>query len=207
MFKMSEPILVNLKAIKYSELSKKEILKDYIFSNENIKLDKNVEIKRCKFDGIIFDEVNIKFGTLEDVEFINCDLSNLTFIDTHIFRVHFKNCKLFGTNFIDTTLDNVIIEDSMCSMSNFTGVKIHNSKISDSNFKSSNIENSELKNIIIDRVNFNDSSFIKTPLKDIDLSNSNIEEINIDLNCIKGAIISLEQTMDLIGLLGVKVKE
>ena len=33
------------------------------------------------------------------------------------------------------------------------------------------------------------------------------EEINIDLNCIKGAIISLEQTMDLIGLLGVKIKE
>ena len=207
MFKMSEPILVNLKAIKYSELSKKEILKDYIFNNENIKLDKNVEIKRCKFDEIIFDEVNIKFGTLEDVEFINCDLSNLTFIDAHIFRVHFKNCKLFGTNFIDTTFDNVIIEDSMCSMSNFTGVKIHNSKISDSNFKSSNIENSELKNIIIDRVNFSNGRFIKTPLKDIDLSNSNIEEINIDLNCIKGAIISLEQTMDLIGLLGVKIKE
>ena len=207
MFKIDEPVLVNLNTIKYSELSKKEILKDYVFNNENIKLDKNVEIKRCKFDGIIFDEVNIKFGTLEDVEFINCDLSNLTFIDAHIFRVSFKNCKLFGINFIDTTLNNVIIEDSMCSMSNFTGVKIHNSKIRDSNFKSSNIENGELKNIIIDRVNFSSSSFIKTPLKDIDLSNSNIEEINIDLNCIKESIISLEQTMDLIGLLGVKIKE
>ena len=34
-----------------------------------------------------------------------------------------------------------------------------------------------------------------------------IEEINIDLNCIKDAIIGLEQTMDLIGLLGVKIKE
>lgn len=207
MFKISEPILVNLDTMKYNELTKKEILKDYIFNNENIELDKNVEIKRCKFDGIIFDEVNIKFGTLEDVEFINCDLSNLTLIDTHIFRVSFKNCKLFGTNFIDTTLDNIVIEDCMCSMINFTGVKIHNSKICDSNFKSSNIETSELKNIIIDRVNFSNSSFIKTPLKDIDLSNSNIEEINIDLNCIKGSIISLEQTMDLIGLLGVKVKE
>lgn len=207
MFKINEPILDNLKSLKYSDINKKEILKDYIFNNENIELDKNVEIKRCKFDGIIFDEVSIKFGTLEDVEFINCDLSNLTLIDTHIFRVSFKNCKLFGTNFIDTTLDNIVIEDCMCSMVNFTGVKIHNSKICDSNFKSSNIETSELKNIIIDRVNFSNSSFIKTPLKDIDLSNSNIEEINIDLNCIKGSIISLEQTMDLIGLLGVKVKE
>lgn len=193
--------------IKYNELVKLEILKDSIFNNENIKLDKNVEIKRCKFDGIIFDEVNIKFGTLEDVEFINCDLSNLNFIDTHIFRARFKNCKLFGTNFIDTTLDNVVIEDCMCSMINFTGVKIHNSKISDSNFKTSNINSCELKNIVIDRVNFSNSDFINTSLKDIDLSNSNIEEINIDLNCIKGTIISFEQTMDLIGLLGVKIKE
>ena len=59
-----------LKNLKYSDLSKKEILKDYIFNNDNIELDKNVEIKRCKFDGIIFGEVNIKFGTLEEVEFV-----------------------------------------------------------------------------------------------------------------------------------------
>jgi len=207
MFKIIEPILNNLKSLKYTDLSRKETLKDYIFNNENIKLDENAEIKKCRFDGIIFDEVNIKFGTLEDVEFINSDLSNLTFIDTHIFRVRFKNCKLFGTNFIDTTLDNVIIEDCMCNMANFTGVKIHNSKISDSNFKTSNINSCTLKNIIIEKVNFGNSDFINTSLKDIDLSNSNIEEINIDLNCIKGAIISLEQTMDLIGLLGVKIKE
>ena len=207
MFKINEPILDNLKNLKYSDINKKEILKDYIFNNENIKLDKNVEIKRCKFDEIIFDEVNIKFGTLEDVEFINCDLSNLSFIDTHIFRACFKNCKLFGTSFIDTTLDNTIIEDCLCSMSNFTGVKISNSKISNSNFKTSNINGSELKNILLDRVNFSNSDFINTSLKDVDLSSSNIEEINIDLNCIKGAIISLEQTMDLVGLLGVRIKE
>lgn len=207
MFKINEPILVNLKSLKYIDIEKKETLKDYVFNNENIKLDKNVEIKRCKFDGIIFDEVSIKFGTLEDVEFINCDLSNLSFIDSHMFRVSFKNCKLLGTNFIDITLDNIIIEDSMCSMTNLTGVKINNSKISDSNFKSSSINNSELKNLILDRVNFSNSDFINTKLKDMDLSSCNIEEINIDLNCIKGAIISLEQTMDLIGLLGVKIKE
>lgn len=207
MFKINEPILLNLNSLEYDNVTKKEILKDYVFSNENIKLDKNVEIKRCKFNGVVFEEVNIKFGTLEDIEFINCDLSNLTFVDTHLFRIHFKNCKLLGTNFIDTTLDNVIIEDCMCNLINFTGVKINNNKISNSNFKSSNINKCELKNIIIDKVNFIDSNFINTSLKDIDLSNSNIEDISIDLNCIKGAIISLEQTMDLIGLLGVKIKE
>ena len=195
------------KSLKYSDLGKKEILKEYIFNNENIELDKNVEIKRCKFDAIIFNEVNIKFGTLESIEFVNCDLSNLSFIDTHISIVHFKNCKLFGTNFIDTTLNNVIIEDCMCNMINIIGCKIHNSKMICSNFKSSNIENSELKKLLLDRVNFSNSIFISTALKGIDLSNSNIEDINIDLKCIKGAIINLEQTMDLIGLIGVKIKE
>ena len=36
MFKINEPILDNLKSLKYSDINKKEVLKDYIFNNENI---------------------------------------------------------------------------------------------------------------------------------------------------------------------------
>ena len=115
-----------LKSLKYNDITKKEILKDYIFNNENIKLDKNVEIKRCKFDGIIFDEVNIKFGTLEDVEFINCDLSNIIFTDVLMYRVQFINCKLVGTNFIDSDINHTVIKDSMCNYINIASNKLKN---------------------------------------------------------------------------------
>lgn len=193
--------------LKYSDLEKKEILKNYVFNNEKIKLDKNVEIKKCRFDGIIFDEVNVRFGSIEDVEFVNSDLSNFTFVDTYISKVKFKNCKLFGMHFIDSTFDNINIEECMCNIINFTNVRINNSRICESSFKSSNIDNCEFKKITLEKVDFSNSEFRDTSLKNIDLSSCNIEKINIDLKNIKGAIINLEQTMDLIGLLGVKIKE
>ena len=41
----------------------------------------------------------------------------------------------------------------------------------------------------------------------MDLSTSNIEGIKIDSYSLRGAIIDTYQAMDLIGLLGVKIKE
>ena len=206
MFKISAPQLNNLINIKYNDIPKKEKLEKYIIDNENIKLDQNVEIKVCKFNGVIFDKINIKFGNIEDVEFINCDLSNISFMDTTFFRVKFTNCKLFGANFIDCNFDNIVISDCMCNLINIASLKIQNTKIVNSNLIESRIMSCNLKNIIIDNVNFTHSEIINTPLKDIDLSNSNLSGINTDLNSIKGIIINSYQAMDLIGILGVKIK-
>lgn len=207
MFKISNPEIDNLTSVKYKELKNKEKLEGYSFSNENIELNKNVEIKVCKFNGVVFGEKSINFGNLEDVEFINCDLSNLSFIDTSFFRVKFENCKLFGTNFVDSDFDNVIIKDSMCNLINIAGLKIQNTKIINSNFKESRIMSCGLKNMVIEDVNLSRSDIINTKLKDIDLSSNNIDGIKVDLNNIKGAIINFQQSIDLIELLGVKIKE
>ncbi len=51
------------------------------------------------------------------------------------------------------------------------------------------------------------AQIFKTKLKDIDLSNSIIDGIVVSLDDIKGAIINEYQAIDLIGLIGVKIKE
>ena len=48
--------------------------------------------------------------------------------------------------------------------------------------------------------------FYRTSLKDIDLSDSNIAGISVQLEDIKGAIINEFQAVDLLYLLGVKLK-
>lgn len=205
MFKISNPELNNLEKIKYEDIENNYNLENLCIENEKIILDTNVVIKSCKFNGVVFDKLDIKFGTLEDVEFINCDLSNVNFMDTTFFRVKFENCKLFGTNFVDSDFDNVIIKDSMCNLINIAGLKIQNSKLTNSNFKESRIMTCILKNIIIENIDLSKSDIIDTSLKDIDLSSSNINNIKTDLESIKGCIINFEQSMDLIGLLGVKI--
>ena len=73
MLKIDEPKINDLIDIKYNDVEIKEKLENYNFVNENIKLNNNVEISSCKFSGIIFDKVYIKYSNIEDVEFINCD--------------------------------------------------------------------------------------------------------------------------------------
>ena len=51
------------------------------------------------------------------------------------------------------------------------------------------------------------TQFFKTKLNGIDFSDSVIEGIIISLEDIKGAIINQLQSIDLIGLIGVKIKE
>ena len=50
------------------------------------------------------------------------------------------------------------------------------------------------------------TQFFKTSLKGIDLSSSRIEQIAISIEDIKGAIIEQFQAIDLLYLLGVKIK-
>jgi len=123
-----------------------------------------------------------------------------------MYRVKFINCKLVGTNFIDCELNNIIISDSMCNLINIAGCKLKNIKLANSNFKESTIMECNIKNMIVDSINFNKSDIINTPLKDIDFSNSKIDGISTDLNSIKDMIINYYQAMDLVGLLGVKIK-
>ena len=206
MFKIIEPIINDINNTKYNNIKNKEKLEEYNLENENIKLESSVEIRACKFSNIIFDKSEIKFTNLEDSIFINCDLSNINFIDTSFYRVKFINCKLVGTNFIDCDINNLIIEDSMCDLINIAGTKLKNIKLSNSNFKESTFMECIIKNAIITDINFNKSEILNTPLKDIDLSSNNLEGISTDLNSIKGMIINYYQAMDLIGLLGVKIK-
>lgn len=62
---------------------------------------------------------------------------------------------------------------------------------------------SKIEGLIVD---LTQAQFFKTSLRDIDLSNSLIDGIAISLEDIKGATISELQAVDLISLIGVKIK-
>jgi len=53
----------------------------------------------------------------------------------------------------------------------------------------------------------NKTEFIKTNLEQIDFSTSNIDNTIFDITSLKGIIIDKYQCHNLVGLLGVKVKE
>ena len=67
------------------------------------------------------------------------------------------------------------------------------------------VEN-KLKNIIFRQADLTQSQFFKTSLNGMDFSDSTIEGIAVSLEDIKGAIINQFQAIDLLYLIGVKIK-
>ena len=69
------------------------------------------------------------------------------------------------------------------------------------------MQENKVKNINFKEADLRGTQFFKTSLSGIDLSNSNIDQIAVSLEDIKGAKINQMQAIDLIYLLGVKVVE
>ena len=69
-----------------------------------------------------------------------------------------------------------------------------------------NSSENALKNIYFEKADLTQAMISKTSFKNIDLSDSIIEGIAISIENIKGAIINQFQAIDLLYLIGVKIK-
>lgn len=73
--------------------------------------------------------------------------------------------------------------------------------------RNGSLQENKVKNINFKEADLRGTQFFKTSLSGIDLSNSNVDQIAVSLEDIKGAKINQMQAIDLIYLLGVKVVE
>lgn len=183
---------------------------------ENVKIKdystSNLEVFDATCNKAIFNNVSIINSRLEktsftDVEFSNCNFSNTTFDNCSFIRCEFNNCKLTGCNFIENVLFDIGFIDSNMgyaniSMSNLRGLFFNNTSI-----RIGSLQENKVKNINFKEADLTGTQFFKTSLNGIDLSNSNIDQIAVSLEDIRGAKINQMQAIDLMYLLGVKVVE
>ena len=83
---------------------------------------------------------------------------------------------------------------------------IKNVLFKDTCLKNSYFQEIKNKNIYFENSDLTEAQFYKTSLDGVDLSNSKIEKIGITIEDIKGAIIDQLQVVDVLYLLGVKLK-
>lgn len=114
---------------------------------------------------------------------------------------------MLGSNIIDCTLNNTLIMESNLKYINLASTNIENTKFFNSNIEYSTFNEVKFSKALFDNVVLDNMRCYNTYFKDIDLSNCSIININIDLKCLKGAIINTVQVLDLVNLLGVIVKE
>jgi uncharacterized protein YjbI with pentapeptide repeats len=179
----------------------------YIKNNEL----KNINDLRLVFDTVIFEQVHISSSTLERSEFIDCvfkqcDLSGSQFTESIFIRCEFIGCKMIGSHFVESNIKDVLFQDCTNDFIDIASCTLTNLEIKQSSFKDSSMYQNEVKELQLEEVDFTKTTFYETPLKSIDLSQTTLYELKTDLRSIKGAIISEYQAVDLVHLLGVKIK-
>ena len=68
-------------------------------------------ITNCTFSHVLFNNCRLKATHFTDVRFEHCDLSNISFAESSLFRVEFISCKLVGTNLPETILNHCRMRD------------------------------------------------------------------------------------------------
>lgn len=181
------------------------LIKETNFNNINLY---DIKIGKSRFQNVEIIEGKLEKNTFEDVIFENCNFSNTSFEDSTFIRCEFNNCKLTGSDFSETRIYNAIFYDT-----NANYIKLSMSSIEDVCFNKTALRNSNFQENKLKKVYFTNNTdltqahIFKTSFKDIDLSETIIDQIAISQEDIKGAIIEGFQAMDLLYLLGVKIKK
>lgn len=203
-------LLENLIKIEdlFLEIDKEDTIRGNII--EDTKKE-NIELYDKEFENVIFNNVEITDSKLEkntfkNVQFNNCNFSNTSFEKTTFIRCEFNNCKITGCVFIDARLYNVCIVDSNANYINLSMASIENVLFENIVLRNSYFQENKLKNIYLKKVDLTQTQFINTSLKNIDLSDCIIEGIAVSIQDIRGAIINEFQAIDLLYLIGVKLK-
>ena len=176
---------MKLVAPKLSYIEKtsfEECLKKMKF--QDVHIDQNIQqrtiIQDLTFDGCLF----------ENIDFTKVSLKHLDLID-----VTFDKCDLSNQNFDHQYLNRVQFKNCKLNVM-FDHCDLQEASFYDANFK---------------KIQFNETNLIQSELaslhhKGLDLSTCQIQGAMFDLASLKGLIINDFQAVDLIGILGVKVK-
>ena len=120
-----------------SQVESSKSLKEWLRTEETVRgicFSKQMEesmdcsyksITNCTFSHGQFNNCKLKATHFTDVRFEHCDLSNISFAESSLFRVEFISCKLVGTNLPDTILNHCRMQDCNARYLNFSMSKIN----------------------------------------------------------------------------------
>lgn len=166
---------------------------------------------KVSFDQVIFKNVTITESSLPGIElmdviFDHCDLSNVDFTDAIIHRTEFRNCKLIGTDFTGGRFQNVYVKDCLGDFATFRLADLKQVAFDNSSLKNSDYYQSKFQKVAFSRCNIDQAMLAGTKLSGMDLSDCEFSGLIVDIQDLEGCIISPQQAVSFVGLLGLVIK-
>ena len=160
----------------------------------------------CLFRNVTFTDCRLHSAQLSDIRFEGCDLSNLALDGAALNRVEFVGCKLLGAALPDATLNHVRLERCNGRYLNLSGSRLRQVRFTECDLTEAALNDCRLDGVAFEGCTLRSTEFSHTPLRGIDLRQSQLGDLRLTVDDLRGAIVAPSQALDLLPLLGVVVR-
>ena len=167
-----------------------------------------IDFQSVTFEGCRFIECDLSKASFYNCKFLHCDLSNCKLPDSYWKECEMSDCNCKGINLTKGTFKQTILKNNTLIYGLLSECTFDSCSV-----LTCNLSNALFSQVTLRHTKFSECRFIcaemfKTSLRGIDLSDCDISGIALSdtLYELRGAEVSYDQAVDLIGLLGIKVK-
>ena len=178
-----------------------------------------LELADVVADGTVFENVAFRSCTFERVNLSNCTFTDVLFSGCRFVRcdlgrswlnrVDFRSCSAPGLSFLKGRLTGVSLVDSQLAYADLSETTVDQLVASETKLSEASFHATKLRHLALDRCDLSRATFFRTSLSGVDLSTCDISGLRVssDLRELRGAVIDPDQAAELMGLLGIKIKE
>ena len=168
-----------------------------------------LELADVAADGTVFENVVFRSCTFTDVLFSGCRFVRCDLGRSWLNRVDFRSCSAPGLSFLKGRLTGVSLVDSQLAYADLSETTVDQLVASETKLSEASFHATKLRHLALDRCDLSRATFFRTSLSGVDLSSCDISGLRVssDLRELRGAVIDPDQAAELMGLLGIKIKE
>ncbi|MBT3315359.1 MAG: pentapeptide repeat-containing protein [Anaerolineae bacterium] len=168
---------------------------------------KNVIIEESLLQRVSLTGAKLPKLRLRDVRLEGCDISVAFLENCRMRRVEFISCRLLGVQMLSAEMDDVLFKECNLEGAVFASTKAKHLHFQKCILSNATFEGADLENVTFDRCDLSQSDFRNVKFQDADLRGSILNGMQIDAKAVKGIVISSEQAIQMVSLLGVVVED
>lgn len=168
------------------------------------------EIHGSEFAHCTFAGVNFGKASFYDCTFEGCDFSNARLDEAFFARTRLVGCKLEGAQLTRALFRSSRLVDCQCRYANLGEVTFEGARLQGCDMQEAFLNEVRFrKGAKLDRCSLVRADLFRTPLKGMDLSTCDIAGITVSdtREELRGAWIGADQAVDVVGMLGLRVKD
>ena len=166
--------------------------------------------------GVVFDQVHCwhdvflqaRFSGIRLVDCLmeRCDFSAVDWEKARMKRVEFLGCRLLGTNMVEATFEDIAFNGCTADGAVFGLAKFKSVRFERCRMRGATFEGADLSGVVFHECDLAHADLRGAKLQGTDFSASTIDGLILGPSDLQGAIISPNQAVQVVGLLGITVK-